>query len=150
MSAHASDSIFNSTCLGKSVVVKVANAIFQNVINHAKKTLSHRHFSQMCCIFDKNVVAIVAFFVLAMQHKTISVAIFNKDSWRCMSLFSFPNISSCVPRELWPWMEEKDLTLRRHTPLSINIGLAFAKVLKTYEKAKKNIDCSIGTGKNEK
>ena len=32
----------------------------------------------MCCIFDKNVVAIVAFFVLAMQHKTISVAIFNK------------------------------------------------------------------------
>ena len=34
-------------------------------------------------------------------------------------------------------MEEKDLTLRRHTPLSINIGLAFVKVLKTYEKAKK-------------
>ena len=57
--------------------------------------------AQMCCIFDKNVVAIVAFFfVLAMQHKTISVAIFNKDSWRCMSFFSFPNISSCVPCEL--------------------------------------------------
>ena len=149
MSAHASDSIFNSTCLG-ICSGESCKCNFSKCHKSREKTLSHKYFSQMCCIFDKNVVAIVAFFVLAMQHKTISVAIFNKDSWKCMSLFSFPNISSCVPCELWPWMEEKDLTLRRHTPLSINIGLAFAKVLKTYEKAKKNIDCSIGTGKNEK